>query len=206
MLNIPPLEEYIEATGRIRELINYPEIHPSLKKDKSKHAMLSSCLDTIGDTDRCLEAFINTDMDKLERNEQYIYIYGTLQAFVVQQDSVRHLLDALDISSPLDTSSLSSLMNIREIRNRVTGHPTKTGTDIGDVFNFIPRNQIKNEEFQLNAYYIDGDELKFKYETVKVRDLIATQRRILKDVLAEVIKTLKEQKHQPTEKRRITKK
>ena len=190
MLNRPPLEEYIEGKDKIRDLINYPELHPSLQKDKSKHAMLSSCLDTIGDTDRCLEAFINTD-NELGKNEQYIYIYGVLQAFVVQQDSVRYLLDSLDISSPLDTLSLSLLMNIREIRNRVTGHPTKTGTDIGDVFNFIPRNQIKNEGFQLNAYYMDGDELEFKYETVNVRDLIATQRRILKDVLDEVIKILK---------------
>ena len=191
MLNRPPLEEYIEESGQFRDLINYPEIHPSLENEIEKHAMLSSCLDTIGDADRCLEAFITTEICELDLNEKYIYIYGALQAFVIQQDSVRHLLDSLDIPSPLDKSSLLSLMNIREIRNRVVGHPTRTGTDEGNTFNFIPRNQIKNKEFQLNAYYMDEDELKFKHETINVHNFIETQRRILKDVLEEISKTLK---------------
>ena len=191
MLSRPPLEEYIEGSGQFRDLINCPEIHPSLEKKIEKHAMLSSCLDTIGDADRCLEAFITTKICALELNEKYIYIYGVLQAFVVQQDSVRHLLDSLDIPSPLDPSSLESLMNIREIRNRVAGHPTKTGTDEGNTFNFIPQNQIKNKEFQLNAYYMDENELEFKHETVNVHNLIATQRQVLIGVLEEVSKTLK---------------
>ena len=194
MLNRPPLEEYIEGSGKLRDLINYPKIHPSLENETEKHAMLSSCLDTIGDADRGLEAFITTDISELDQNKKYLYIYGTLQAFVVQQDAVRHLLDSLDIPSPLDNSSLLSLKNIRKIRNRVVGHPTRTGTDIGNTFNFIPRNQIKNKEFQLNAYYIDGNKLGFKHETINVHNLIATQRRILKDVLEEVSKTLKKQK------------
>ena len=200
MLNRPPIEEYIEGTGKIRDLINDP-LHPSLQKDKSKHAMLASCLDTIGDTDRCLEAFMTADIDKLDKNDQYVYIYGTLQAFVVQQDSVRHLLDSLNISyqldqsslSSLDQSSLSSLMEIRDIRNRATGHPTSTETDTGNVFNFIPRNQITSEGFQLNAYYLDEGKLKFKHEHVNMLDLIATQRQILENVLDEVIKILKKQ-------------
>ena len=187
MLNRPPLEEYIEGTGKIRDLINEPQNHTALSKDKSKFAMLCSCLDTIGDTDRCLEAFITADIDKLDKNHQYVYIYGTLQAFVVQQDAVRHLLDSLNISYQLN----QSLMDIRDIRNRATGHPTKTGTDTGDVFNFIPRNTIGNQGFQLNTYYLDKSKLEFKYAPVNIPDLIATQRGILKDFLDDVIKTLK---------------
>ena len=191
MLNRPPLEEYIEGRGQLRDLINYPEIHPSLENKIEKHAMLASCLDTIGDADRCLEVFITTKICDLDLNEKYIYIYGVLQAFVVQQDSVRHLLGSLDIPSPLDESSLSSLMDIREIRNRVAGHPTKTGTDEGNMFNLMPRNQINNKGFQLNAHYMDEDELKFKHETIDVHNLIAAQRQILIGVLEEVSKILK---------------
>ena len=189
MLNRPPLEEYIEGTGKIRDLINEPQNHTNLSKDKSLFAMLCSCLDTIGDTDRCLEAFLTVDIDKLDKNAQYVYIYGTLQAFVVQQDSVRHLLDSLGISYSLNL--LSPLKDIREIRDRSTGHPTDTGTRAGRVFNFIPRNTIGNQGFQLNAYYLDGNNLEFKYESVDIPDLIETQRVILKDLLDDVIEALK---------------
>lgn len=191
MLNRPPLEEYIEGTGKIRDLINKPRKHAALLKDSNMYAMLCSCLDTIGDTDRCLEAFITTDIDALNTNDKYVYIYGTVQAFVVQQDSVRHLLDSLDISYTLDPSS--PLKDIRDIRNGSTGHPTKTETGIGDVFNFIPRNTIGDQGFRLHTYYLDGGKLEFKYEDVSVPDLIATQRNILKDYLDGVIKTLKQE-------------
>ena len=157
------------------------------------HAMLSSCLDTIGDTDRCLEAFIITDIDKLNKNDQYVYIYGTLQAFVVQQDSVRHLLDSLGISYTLEP--LSPLKTIRDIRNRATGHPTKnTDPEAGEYYNFIPRNKIGNQGFQLNSYYLDNGKLEFKYESVDIPDLIATQRDSLKDYLDDVIKILKQER------------
>lgn len=197
MSNRPPLEEYIEGHGQFRDLINYPEIHPSLENKIEKHAMLSSCLDTIGDADRCLEAFLTVDIGKLNENDRYVYIYGVLQAFVVQQDSVRHLLDSLDIPSSLDSSSLESLKNIREIRNRVVGHPAKTGTDEGNTFNFIPRNKIKNKEFQLNAYYMVENQLEFKSETINVHNFVTTQRQILIGVLKEVSKILKKRRQTP---------
>ena len=191
MLNRPPLEEYIEGPGKIRDLINKPRKHAALIKEKNRYGMLCSCLDTIGDTDRCLEAFITTDIDELDTNGKYVYIYGTVQAFVVQQDSVRHLLDSLNISYTLNPSS--PLKNIRDIRNGSTGHPTKTETETGDVFNFIPRNTIGNQGFQLNTYYLDGGKLESKYEFVNIPDLIAIQRDTLKDYLDDIIKTLKQE-------------
>ena len=68
MLNRPPLEEYVEGPGKIRELINKPRKHAALMKEKDRYGMLCSCLDTIGDTDRCLEAFITTNIDELDIN------------------------------------------------------------------------------------------------------------------------------------------
>ena len=67
MLNRPPLEEYIEGTGKIRDLINKSRKHAALFKVKNMYGMLCSCLDTIGDTDRCLEAFIRHYNDLIER-------------------------------------------------------------------------------------------------------------------------------------------
>lgn len=191
MLNRPPLEEYIEGRGKIRDLINKPRKHAALMKEKIMYGMLCSCLDTIGDTDRCLEAFITTDIDELDTNDKYVYIYGTVQAFVVQQDSVRHLLDSLDISYTLNPSS--PLKDIRDMRSGSTGHPTKTETGTGDVFNFIPRNTIGNQGFQLNKYYEDAGQFVFEHEFVNIPDLIATQRDILKGYLDDVIKTLKQE-------------
>ena len=176
-----------QLTSDIRELINVPRKQCLLLKDSAGWYMLCSSLDVIEDADYCLEAFLETHIDGFDAGNKYMYIYGTLQALIVQQDAVKHLAESLKIPYTLD----QKLKDIRDIRNDSVGHPTKRGRGTGKAFNFISRITINNQGFNLGTYYSDGRLSSCK--DVKIPNLIATQRSILTDVLGNVIKILMEE-------------
>ena len=68
------------------------------------------------------------------------------------------------------------LKEIREIRNRSVGHPTDQGRDSGKTFNFITRDSIESEGFELGTTYADGSPNQAKW--VNIRGLIEEQRGI----------------------------
>ena len=180
------LEERIEGSGGIRDLINESRKHASLLENESMFLMLCACLDTISDTHCCSEAFLTTDIDKLDINNQYVYVYGTMQALLVEQDAVRHLCESLSISYTPDPM----LKNIRDIRHESVGHPTNSG----DAYSFINRNSIGNEGFELSTYYAAATGRNTKRVDVNIRELIAKQRDKLSNVLDDVIKILEQEK------------
>ena len=178
------LEERIEGTGGIRDLINESWKHASLSQNPSMYLMLCSCLDTIGDTHCCSEAFLSAEIDQLDINNKYVYVYGTMQALYVEQDAVKGLCESLNI--PYTPDSL--LNDIRWARNKSVGHPTNSrGT-----YNFINRNSIGNQGFHLLTLRKDSTERSNRY--INVPNLISKQREKLVDVLDNVKKILKEEK------------
>ena len=179
-----------QLTKKIRELIYPPRKKHALLQDNIGWNMLCSCLDVIEDTDSCLDAFLMTDFDRFDDGDQhladgnkYMYVYGTLQALVLQQDAVKHLAESLKIPYTSDPS----LRKIREIRNASVGHPTKQDRPAEEPirFNFISRISIGNQGFKLGTVYEDGRPDCFK--DIDVPKLIATQRGILIGVLKNVI-------------------
>ena len=178
------MQNILQLTSDIRGLINAPRKQYLLLKNSTAWNMLCSSLDVIEDTDYCLEAFLTTDIDPLDDGNKYMYVYGTLQALIVQQDAVKHLAESLKIPYTLD----QKLKDIRDIRNDSVGHPTKRRRGTGKAFNFISRITINNQGFNLGTYYSDGRPSSSK--EVKIPNLIATQRNILVGVLDNIVKTL----------------
>ena len=131
----------IQLVSNIRNLINKPRKQRLLLKDSAAWYMLCSSLDVIADADLCLKAFLATDIDSFDAGNKYMYVYGTLQALIVQQDAVKHLTESLKIPYPFNDNSneKQQLNEIREIRNDSVGHPTKRGGGTGSAFNFISR-------------------------------------------------------------------
>lgn len=180
------LEERIEGSGGIRDLINESRKHASLLENESMFLMLCACLDTISDTHCCSEAFLTTDIDKLDINNQYVYVYGTMQALLVEQDAVKHLCESLSISYTPDPM----LKDIRDIRHESVGHPTNSG----NAYSFINRNSIGNEGFELSTHYAAATGRSSKHIDVNVPELIEKQRDKLSNVLDDVIKILEKEK------------
>ncbi len=171
----------------VRDIIDKWEGSPAVLENHATKMQLCSCLDVIKDTERCLEAFLTTDIDGLDIGGKYMYVYGTLQALVLQQDAVKHFTCALKKDYPRNPC----LKEIREVRNASVGHPTDT--EWGAAFNFITRDSIGNQGFELGTTYADANKPKC-YKKVNIRHLIEKQRNIFEPVLLDVINATGEEK------------
>ena len=187
-----------QLVSEIRDNINEPRKKHALLQDHASWMMLCSSMDVIEDTDCGLEAFLTTDVDDFNDGNKYMYVYGTLQALVVQQDAVKHFHESLNIPHDLTCDHKSVLGHIREIRNNSIGHPTKRDRIKPIAFNFISRITIGNQGFTLATAYENGTQT--CYKDVDIPDLIAKQRSILSGVLCDVIETLRkeEMEHRTT--------
>jgi hypothetical protein len=174
-----------ELESQIRDDINNPRKQHTLLKDRASWNKLCSSLDTIGDTEQALDAYM--EMKEPESDgEKYLMLYGVLQVLFVQQDAVAHLAEALDIPYSADPT----ITEIREVRNDSIGHPTKRGRGKGKAFNFISRISMSKNGFTLLTTYATDDT---KFQDVNIPQLIESQRNILRTTLNGVIEKLKEE-------------
>ncbi|MEA2583880.1 MAG: hypothetical protein QOF33_1965, partial [Thermomicrobiales bacterium] len=116
-------------TAKIRDHINGPRLNYILSRNSGKWNQLCSSLDIVEDTQLAIDAYCAADdsADGTNRNvgQQYLALYGLLQALFLQQDASAHLCEALDI--PFDLKDFPRLDAIRDVRNASIGHPTKKG-------------------------------------------------------------------------------
>lgn len=175
-----------ELEQQIRDFINNPRKQHALLQDTAAWNLLCSCLDTIGDTELAIDAY-NASGNPDSDGAAYLVVYGALQALFIQQDAVENLCQALAIIYVRD----SRLKDIREIRNDSAGHPTKRGGGKGQAYNFISRSSLTKGGFDLVTTYPDNRSRLFRH--VSIPSLIASQRGILQNVLAEVLEKLKKE-------------
>lgn len=183
-----------KQVGIIREYINNPRIQVKLIKKINSWNMLCSSLDTIGDTELAIDAYI-AKKDTHDDGGKYLTAYGILQVLFVQQDSVRYLHKSLDI----DYSDDPTLKSIREIRNDSVGHPIRTDHTRKPVaFNFITRISLTKRGFVLMKTFPDDRDPEFI--TVDMIDLVKKQRKIHHSMLSAVSKYMREEdmKHKKT--------
>lgn len=146
-----------------------------------KKQILYYCLDTIRDTDRSLETYLETNFNDLDVGGKYIHIYGALQALVMQQDAVKLFARTIEIKYPDDPW----LAKIRKYRNQTLGHPPKHGGGKSGALHFIKRDSITATGFELGTIHVKGKSAAFK--TVDISQLIREQRDIFYPVFLRVI-------------------
>ena len=176
-----------DLTHRVSDFINAPGMKNILVKDYSWD-MLCSSLDTIEDIELAIDAYLNSP-DEIELGSNYLLIYGILQHLVVQQDAVCHLSESLSIDFALD----DSLKQIRDIRNKAVGHPTKMnrGKGNGQSHNFISRSTMSKVGFQLTKVYPNN---RYELEYIHIPSLIETQQDKLRCAMSKITQELKKKK------------
>ena len=183
----------------IRNLVNKPVTKIILFKNLPKWNQLCSCLDVIEDSELAIEAYIVKKFDK-NIGGNYLAVYGLLQAFIVQQDAVRHLCESLEMANPLKNHS--KLQDIRNIRNASIGHPTKKDRPQPTSYNFISQPTLKKDGFQLVSFFSDGTS---EFKDISIRKLVKDQNTCLPDILAQVINKLEDIERAHKEKFRMEK-
>lgn len=166
---------------RIRDLVNRPWKQQGLLEDRTKWNKLCASMDVIGDTQIAINGYFSLPSFKAE-NGGYLFLYGLLQAFFLQQDAINHLSEAL-FDKPISwKTEYPHIYLVRELRNDSVGHPTKRGKD--ESFHFIARYSVSKGHFRLMSHYsksndsefndIDVNELRTKQENsvIKILDTV----------------------------------
>ena len=176
---------------QIRDFIQHPRRMDPLLRDKALWFRLTSAMDAIEDTEIAIDAYIVSP--EPDRGGAYLLIYGVLQALFVQQDAIRHLVEAFEIVRPAEPE----LLGIREIRNCTIGHPTSVAArkaqELPASSNFIVQMTVTKQSFQFMRAFEDGET---SFTEVDIVALIKKQRAIVTQVLQDVWRILQEREQE----------
>lgn len=173
--------------SRIRDRINNPIKQSRLIEEKENWNRLCSSLDVIEDTQSAIEYYKKTNFPR-ENGGKYLYIYGLLQAFFIQQDAVSNLHKVLYDQKISYKRDYKNLYDIRELRNDIIGHPTDRNR--GESFHFISQISLKKNSFQIMSVYKDDID---EFRSVNIKEIIETQIKNINIILEIIIHKLDEE-------------
>jgi len=175
-------------TSWIRDYTQDPRHSARLTLHEFSWYQLCTALDTVDDTEEAMRAYLSGDFP-VDCGEQYLRIYGILQALYVQQDSLNDLITAVHPATQIKVKDL--LKDVRLARNWSVGHPTHAGPRGGPYStNAIVRSSMRKEGFQLHSHPRPAHGV-FRY--VDVIGLIEKQNEQTNRILSEVIEYLRQQ-------------
>ena len=126
------------------------------------HASTCAAADVFDDSNLAIEAF-GLDAFQKDVGQQYIQIYGVLQAAYLQQHALMRLYDACGLGR---LELPKSMKELREIRNRAAGHPAPPSNG-NNTATFLVRFSLNSGHIALHQYAEDGSFVS------KVTDLVA---------------------------------
>lgn len=156
----------------VREHINTHRYQKNLLKDSHTWNQICSSLDVIGDTCLAIESYCHGAFPE-DIGLRYVYTYGILQALFIQQDAIRNLTEAFQLTY----DAPRALQKIRELRNASIGHPTKQGGIGNRFYNYISRHTLSRAGFELLRSSGNGN-----YFSEQVRILEITEQQLMEIV------------------------
>jgi hypothetical protein len=172
---------------KIRELINKPILNSLLSKEIKKWNLMCGSLDAIESTQLAIDSYNCLNKDDIKKIGEHLMIYGLFQALYVQQDSVSNLCKSIGIPLPKNEKDFKNkypeLYEVRQLRNKGIGHPSKEGNT-----NSIHGMLIDNDSIELFSYTETGE---FSCTKYKISDCIEKQNQSLCGMLRKVIKKMR---------------
>lgn len=169
---------------QLRDLVNESKRKYGLFKNKTAWSQLCASMDVIDDAQFAIDAY-PTAMQGDTCGSSYLAIYGLMQALVLQQDAVFHLCQALGVGKKLIDYPM--LMEIREIRIKTVGHPTKRDRPKPVTYHHICQSTMSSAGFQLMSHDETGDT---SFRFVSIPECITNQRKAVSEVVSFVIEEL----------------
>lgn len=190
--------------ARIRHFIQHPRRLSPLLQDAPNWNMLASSFDTVADTEMAISTY-EAVPDPVDMGMSYLSIYGILQCLYVQQDAVESLVRAFEPNTKptYRIEAEPEAAEVRMIRNRATGHPTKEG-DVNSkkkpgvqMSHFIVQHSMNKNGFTLMTSFSDRSHT---FTDVSIPALIQKNRAAVERVLTRIMKKLEaaEMEHRKT--------
>jgi hypothetical protein len=128
-----------------------------------------------------------TDLLRLLAGQRYLEVYGLFQAFFLQQDAIRHLAAALKLGEPKDPD----LKEVRDLRNKFFGHPSKHDRQSPTTYHGLTRVTVTTDEITGWTY---GP--RFSTKTISINAEIAKQAEGATRVLGQLRRELGQLRHE----------
>lgn len=157
----------IAAVQTVRDTVTVPRRQYSIMRNLRAWFQVASALDTIEDAQLAIESY--GTRKPANDGESYLLLYGLLQSFILQQDAVSHLAEAIGLASERP----AALSEIRQIRNDVSGHPTKRGDGKKFTTHTVVRCSLSLWNVTIYSSNSAGDSLVER--SIDIRELIARQ-------------------------------
>jgi len=204
-MKLMSIVQHIRA--KIRDFIQHPRRLDPLLSDMPNWNMLASSFDTIADTEMAITTYENSP-DPGDIGMRYLMIYGILQSLYVQEDAVELMVRAFEPNArrAYRIESEPEVNDVRRIRNRAVGHPTKEGDVKSNkkpgvqMSHFIVQHSMRKEGFTLMTTFANGN---YTFTDVSIPDLIQKNRYAVERVLQRIMKQLEaaEMEHRKTFRR-----
>jgi hypothetical protein len=176
-----------ESTRRMVEMLDEIEKldpdHKFLQNLRNRNIIVSAA-HHIRKTASIFDAFLEADRPE-SPGGGWLRVFGVLQALIVQQDAIRHLLDVLDISVEPERE----WEPIRELRRGAVGHPVERNDRIRS--HLTTTDDFSFRSLVLHTDYSDGrpETRTFVDLSILIQDQIAMTGRALDIVLEKIRRT-----------------
>ena len=188
-------ESIPELLERMRNTVNSSLLRYEILTKDNLWYQLCSSMDCLEDTQLAIKYFVESDFPDAVGDKfvfiyggQYIYIYGLLQALFLQQDALKDFSEIISYEINFK-KEYSELYEIREIRNKTSGHPTKRDyKGKWKSTHSIVRTSMSKKGFELRSKYKKEDA---NYEKIDIIKLINIQDKNVKFIINALIKQIK---------------
>jgi len=192
------LTDIQKLENRVRDLVNATRNLHALVADAPRWNKICSAMGVLGDTEMAIIEYERLLTQDASKGFAYLIVYGILQVLFVQQDATKHIAEVIgaDLTFPQE------LLQIREMRNAFTGHPTDHRRG-GEVFqSFISQPSVAVSGFQFFRRSSSG---KDEWGGVNIPHLITLQRAHISKLLEKSVKHLEKEELEHRRKFRATK-
>jgi hypothetical protein len=164
------MQQIIKILEEIRNVLTHQGYAGGYFSGPDEGPGVAVAMDTAEDAAEAMLAYERAPFQQDDFGENYLRLYGFLQAVFLQQDALVELNEQFLKSKP-DTRKIPGWSAIRALRNRITGHPVKHHGDERIFITRISLNQwflqyqIWNDESQTPVF--DEVNLESLYEAYK---------------------------------------
>lgn len=173
----------LDLLKKLRSCTNRAPVDRVRKSDPTKWARLCTCLDTLTDAQCAINAYRDIEIDA-EKAELYLHTYGVLQAMILQQDALANVAGVFEMNA--DPKKNSCIKAIRDIRNKIAGHPTEMYTKEKGVHTYhrIVQYTLSPVGFEAVEYSHDKEPVR---EFINLSKVTLQNEQILSNFLLEIL-------------------
>lgn len=160
-----------------------------------KNHKLGTSLYVLSDTQIAIESF--REIDETDNTGfNYLVNFGILQILFLQQDAIRSIIESLD----LDFELTEKLLEIREVRNDIAGHPTNRNNKKST--HFIVQTSLKTKQFSVADHYRNAlPEFRF----INTTKLVDEQQKEITILLERIVEALENERQKHKDEFKMTK-